>query len=123
MIELGFQKSAGSFCHPATPFTVDFPRGPLAIGDEEVTQWSTVERHGMMLHILTPTDCVRDRLAWFMQPRTDYSALEQALAVATRHPVDIEGIKRWRVREGEAAKFGLFKHRYDEAPMNPSRLL
>ena len=114
LYELGFRREGRIFVHPETVYTVDFPPGQLAIGGDDVTAWDTLERDGMRLHILTPTDCVRDRLAWFIQRRPDYAALEQALAVAVRHPIDLLAIERWAEREGEAAKFATFKHRYDE---------
>lgn len=63
-----------------------------------------------LLHILEPTDCVRDRLAWFLFGN-DYSALEQALAVAARHPIDFDLVERWCQVEGAGAKYEMFRRR------------
>ena len=79
----------------------------MAIGEDIITNWSTLEESGFVLHILTPTDCVRDRLAWFLF-NSDYSSLEQALAVATSQEIDLSQIKEWAIREGEGHKFQVF---------------
>lgn len=35
MKKMGFKKSGKNFYHPKSEFTVEFPMGPLAIGDQE----------------------------------------------------------------------------------------
>ena len=112
LIALGFTRVASSYHHPLTPLTLEFPPGPLAVGEEQITSWTTLLNGDLILHILSPTDCVRDRLAWFLFDN-DFSALEQALAVARTQDVEIEVIRRWCVAEGEAAKFVLFEARLD----------
>lgn len=111
LLELGFTEKRGSYHHPLTPFTVEFPPGPLAIGNEILRDWETLRERDLLLHILSPTDCVRDRLAWFLFGN-DYSALEQALAVAFRHQIDMEKIEAWCLAEGEPRKFAIFQSRY-----------
>lgn len=108
---LGFTQRGGTFHHPATQFTVEFPNGPLAVGDELIRSWDTLEEDNQTLHILTPTDCVRDRLAWFFQRATDFASLEQALGVAERHLVDLNLIRDWSIREGAQDKYEIFAHR------------
>lgn len=66
LLNLGFVLNGQSYTHPMTHYTVDFPVGPLAIGIEKVVSWDTLRRGHQVLHILSPTDCVRDRLAWFL---------------------------------------------------------
>lgn len=115
LVELGFVQRGGGYIHPDSDYTVEFPRGPLAIGEEIVTQWDTrTDDAGRILHILTPTDCVRDRLISFLH-FNDYSALEQALAVARSQHVNLDGIQLWCAREGKPEKFDLFYHRLDSA--------
>ncbi len=100
MIGLGFRANRGQYEHPSTHFTVDFPRGPLAIGDDRVTSHETLHRGGQSLLILSPTDCVRDRLAavyyW-----DDQSSLPVAAAVARAQAslVDFALIEAWTERE------------------------
>lgn len=110
LLRLGFEGKAGSYRHPGTPLTLDFPAGPLAIGEEVVTDWATLYEDDLRLDLLTPTDCVRDRLAWFLF-NNDYSSLEQALAVARAQRVDVGRIRDWAGREGESHKFAVFLSR------------
>jgi len=110
LARIGFHRTDGSYHHSETAFTVEFPAGPLAIGDEVITQWSTLREHDRVLHVLNATDCVRDRLAWFLFSH-DYSSLEQALAVARLHDVDLDLIESWCTREGRPEKFALFRSR------------
>ena len=110
LVELGFTTKGSTYYHPLTPYTIDFPAGPLAVGEEPIAQWDTLREGEWVLHILSPTDCVRDRLAWFLFG-DDYSALEQALAVARAQPIDLEAVRRWCAAEGESARFEIFRAR------------
>jgi hypothetical protein len=102
---IGFVPSAarGMYEHPRTHFTLDFPKGPLAVGGDYVRETATLERDGVRLHILTVTDCVRDRLAHFYF-WNDYSALSAAVGVARaqRKDVRIERLREWTERESGA---------------------
>jgi hypothetical protein len=102
MAQIGYvpMATAGMFEHPKTVFTVDFPKGPLAVGGDYVRETATLERGSAHLHILTTTDCVRDRLAHFYHWK-DYTALNTAVAVtrAHRQTVDVEVLRRWTERE------------------------
>lgn len=110
LLDLGFTRNGQSYHHPETHLTVEFPTGPLAIGKEQITVWDTMCDGDRLLHILSPTDCVRDRLAWFLF-NNDFSSLEQALAVAQLHPIDLVVIERWCRSEGEPQKFEIFADR------------
>jgi hypothetical protein len=103
---LGFVRSGSMYVHPANPLTLDFPEGPLAIGGELVKTWDTIREAGLLLHILTPTDCVRDRLAGYLFWH-DRQSLAAAVAVARAHQahVDLDLIEAWCGREGESSKF------------------
>lgn len=76
---LGYAFENQMFIHPDSHFTVEFPKGPLAIGAEVVSTFDTVRESDQTLHIVSPTDVVRDRLnkyaAW-----DDFSALRAASA-------------------------------------------
>jgi hypothetical protein len=101
---LGFREQGRIYVHDAVGWSVDFPRGPLAIGREVVTKWSTERRNDQVLHVITATDSVRDRFmhywAW-----NDYSGLVQAIAVAKAQPdhVDRDAFRAWTEAEIEAA--------------------
>ena len=113
---LGFQRDGKSriFAHPNSPFTLDFPKGPLAVGGDYVHETHTLERDGMRLRILTPYDCVRDRLAHFYF-WNDYTALDAAVGVAGRraHEIDADALRAWTERESPALleKFAEFERR------------
>jgi hypothetical protein len=81
---IGFQRVGKSriFSHPSIAFTVDLPKGPLAVGGDYVQDTCILERGGLRLRILTRTDCVRDRLAHFYY-WDDYTALNAAVALQT----------------------------------------
>src|ERR1700738_994904 len=49
---LGFRKQGRIYVHSDVEWTVDFPRGPLAIGRDIVTEWATVRRGGELLHVI-----------------------------------------------------------------------
>lgn len=107
--DLGFMQHGQFYRHPRTRFTLDFPRGPLAVGDDLITRWSTVRRGAEVLQVLSATDACRDRLASFLF-WNDFSGLEQALAVlrAQRRKVNVALIREWCARERQAEKGELF---------------
>ena len=56
------------------------------------------------LRLLSPTDCVKDRLAHYYHWK-DRQCLDQAVMVATASGVDLEEIERWSRHEGMDAEF------------------
>lgn len=113
---IGFRRKSDFYVHDRTHLTLDFPRGPLAIGDGLVTKWNTERRDTALLHVLSPTDSRRDRLASFLF-WNDFVGLEQALAVANAKPLEIQfdRIRDWCGREGHAEKFEVFATRLKRA--------
>ena len=106
--ELEFERvSIRYFTHRDTEFYVEFPSGPLAFGDDIVGDWARMETSAGVIQIVTPTQCVMDRLAAFYH-WNDPQGLEQAVAVATSRDVDVEAVKDWSEREGNASKFNRF---------------
>lgn len=64
-----------------------------------------------LLHVLTPTDSCRDRLAGFLA-WNDFSGLEQALGVCrARGDVDLDLVRDWCARMGQRKKWELFAAR------------
>ena len=64
MESIGFQKKGRHYTHPECKHLfVEFPPGPLAIGDDTGIQPEEKVFEGRALKILSPTDCIRDRLA------------------------------------------------------------
>ena len=111
--EIGYsRRTLRVYACPVTPLTLEFPNDENMIGSDYVKDFATLERDGMKLYILTPTDCVRDRLCsyfWF----NSVSALGAAVAVARFQEVDLEFVRIWAEREGEIQKCGDFLRRLD----------
>jgi hypothetical protein len=110
MARLGYSRTGSIYAHESNRYAVDFPRGPLAVGEEIVQSWATYERRDERLYVLSRADSVRDRLSWFYCYR-DRSALAAAVAVATSGDLDLSAIREWSPRVGEAAAFQEFADR------------
>ena len=108
MAEAGFRRSGAQYTHPRTPFFVEFPAGPLAIGDDDLVEPVEIRVGGVRVTTLSATDSCRDRLAAFYH-WNDLQSLRVAAAIARRQSVDIEAIRRWSEREGRASEFKQFK--------------
>jgi hypothetical protein len=104
---LGYHETGGTYHHDKNIFTLEFPQGPLAIGADLVSSYDSIQRDSELLHVLTRTDCVRDRLASFYF-FGDRSALSAAIAVAKSGTVNLLEIRRWSDKEGEGLRFGEF---------------
>ena len=104
MQEIGFHEEGRHFTHPDTEFFVEFPPGPLAVGVEPVKQVNELTFSTGMLRIISPTDCVKDRLACYYH-WDDLQCLEQAVLVAQANSIDLEEIERWSEGEGNLDKF------------------
>jgi len=111
MSGIGFTRGAGRhFEHPSTKFVVEFVAWPVTVGDEVVEKWAKVLTPAGMLQILTPTQCIKDRLAAFFHWR-DSQSLEQALLVANAHRISMIELGRWSGAEGHAEDFEEFRRR------------
>jgi hypothetical protein len=107
--ELGFAPSTarGTYAHPETPFTLEILKGPLAVGDETITSWATLVRDELVLHVIHPVDCVKDRLSAAIH-WNDLSSAKQAAEVAKVQDIDLDQVKRWAVAEGGSMMFERF---------------
>ena len=106
---LGFSLQGQHYEHASNPFLLEFPPGPLAIGDKLITRWTTLREQDRVLHVISATDSCRDRLAAFYH-FGDRSALDQALAVqhAQASSVDLDVVRKWSEREGHAERCAEF---------------
>ncbi len=108
MAAVGFTEDGRHFRHPGTPYIVEFLSPPLSVGDEAVGEIALINRSGKVLRLLSPTDCVKDRLAAFFH-WDDRQSLEQAVLVGRKNPIDLGEVRRWSAREGMEAKFDEFR--------------
>ena len=103
--KLGFTKK-GNFRHFSNvncPFYIEFPPGPIALGNEFPKKYNELAS----ITLLTPTDCVKDRLAAFYH-WNDEQSLEQALLVARKQKVNLAAIKKWSQDENNKEKYNRF---------------
>jgi len=108
MQELGFTKHVGRhWTHPRTEYWVEFPPGPVQVGDAIVKKHAEITTPYGVLRLLAPTECVMDRLAAYFHWK-DPQGLEQALCVALRSDVELGRIEAWSKREGATEKFRQF---------------
>lgn len=101
MRSIGFRETKGRyFAHPGCRHLyVEFVQGPLGIGDDVEIRPRTLRAGGAPIRILSPADCVRDRLASYIHFRAR-ECLEQAVLVAASRSVAPRRIRAWCVREG-----------------------
>lgn len=106
MKEIGFEKTkTRHYIHPECfHLFVEFPTGPLEIGDDINVVPAEVEVEGQKIKLLTPTDCVKDRLATYIYFK-DRVGLEQALMVAKKHPVNLPSVEAWCKNENAGDVF------------------
>jgi hypothetical protein len=108
MIEIGFYEEGRYFRHPDSQYFVEFPPGPLAIGEEPVKQIVEKKLSTGTLKIISPTDCVKDRLATYYH-WGDQQSLLQATLVAQQNKIIIDEIRRWSLAEGKLKEFEAIK--------------
>lgn len=97
---LGFTLEGKDFHHPQSRFFLEFPPGPLSFGDRYIdsSETTTIKTPYGVLRIITPTQCVLDRLAWFVHGN-DLQARDQALMVARRQNIDWDDVYAWAAGE------------------------
>ena len=104
MDELGFKERERYFVHEDTKYFIEFPSGPLGVGDAPVEEIAEIDTEAGVLRLLTPTDCVKDRLAAYYH-WNDEQSLQQAVWVAQQNDVDLESIKTWSIKESSEQKY------------------
>lgn len=104
MAEIGFLRRQRHYVHPQCQHLfVDFVSGPVGIGEDTRITPQQVENDGVILKLLSPTDCVRDRLAGLIHYGTR-DHMDQAILVARAHPVDWNAIEAWAAGEGPGGR-------------------
>lgn len=106
--ELGFSEEGRYFIHPESELFVEFPPGPPSVGEEPVRQIDERRESTGILRLLSPTECVKDRLASYFYFQ-DEQCLQQAVLVAQENLVDLDEVERWSRNEDQYDKFRQFK--------------
>lgn len=115
MSELGFTAAGKDFVHPHSQFSVEFPTGPIGIGnDQPVQPEGSLTIDGITVRMLSPTQSVMDRLINFFV-YNDRQCLDQAVWIAEKHPINFDQIQAWAKREMHEDKLRLFLKRTGRA--------
>lgn len=110
MAELGFRAKNRYFEHPDSSYFVEFPPGPLSLGNEPIREIREIVFVTGMLRLISPTESVKDRLAaWYHWK--DRQSLEQAVLVSEDHAIDLNEVARWSTVEGMGEQFEKIRNR------------
>lgn len=105
---IGFQPTKSRyFKHPACPHLfLEFPRGPVEIGEQFPVIPDEIEVEGRTLRLLSPTDSVKDRLAGYIHWKSRAN-FDQALLICRRQQdrVDLKAVGEWCAMEGALPVF------------------
>lgn len=107
MDDIGFSEIGRYFKHPESPFIVEFPPGPLTVGVEPVKEIQDVALDTGTLRVISPTDCVKDRLAAYYH-WGDEQCLYQAALIRDAVEIDLNEIERWSRNEGKEREYRVF---------------
>ena len=107
MASIGFKRVGNQYEHPDAQFFVEFPAGPLGIGDDLLVESVEYRIKGTVISALSAADSCRDRLAAFYH-WNDRQALRVAVSIALGHRVNLTSIRRWSEQKNALPKFEEF---------------
>ncbi|MFH1933845.1 MAG: hypothetical protein ABIN18_20015 [Pseudomonadota bacterium] len=107
LTQIGFYSEDRYFKHKNTEYFLDFISPPLSVGSEPVKEIAEITKKNKKLRLLSPTDCVKDRLAAYYH-WNDRQSLEQAIMVCRGKNVDLKEVERWSLKEGMRDKYTKF---------------
>lgn len=95
------------FKHPdCKHLFLEFPSGPVELGEEYPITPDEIVVEGRILRLLSPTDCVKDRLSAYIHWNAK-AGFQQAVLVCRRQRdrVDLERIAAWCMKEGGSSAY------------------
>jgi hypothetical protein len=110
MSALGFEKKGRIYLNESVAYSVEFPPGPLSIGEEYQIKPVELKLKTGNLSLLSPTDSVKDRLTGYFYGN-DAQCLEQAVLICRMNKVKVDAIRKWAKNEGRPDKFKEFERR------------
>ena len=117
LAKIGFEPTKSRyFKHPeCAHLFLEFPKGPVEIGEERPVIPAEIELEGRKLRLLSPTDSVKDRLAGYIHWKSRAN-FDQALLICQRQKgrVDLDAVRDWCTREGGISAFEELMGRLDE---------
>lgn len=114
MAALGFRKQGRVYANATTDITVEFPSGPLAVGNKLITNTTLARTAKGNIPILHVDDVVKDRLAAFIHWQ-DRQSLIQAVAIVLKHNLEPEKFKSFFNVEGDTSHYELLDLLYQQA--------
>ena len=106
---LGFKRSGRIYINRSIAYSVEFPPGPLSIGEQyEIKPVERKLKNGNLL-LLSPTDSVKDRLTGYFYGN-DAQCLEQAVMICQMNKVEMDDIRVWAQKE-RPEKYREFENR------------
>jgi len=109
--KIGFYEENRYFKSSETDVFLEFPSGPLSVGNEPVRDISIINFSTGELQVLSPTDCIKDRLAAYYH-WGDRQSLAQAVLVAKDNKIDLDELERWSLAEGKSSDFQRIKKQF-----------
>ena len=99
--KLGFIPRGREYVHPESRSFIEFPGGPLAFGDRYVasSEATTLETQYGIIQIISPTQSIMNRLAWFVHGH-DRQSRDQAIMVAKRQEISWKAVFERAEAEG-----------------------
>jgi hypothetical protein len=107
MAQAGFFRRHAQYFHDRSPYYVEFPRGPLSVGDDDRIEPVELKIRSIRVLALSATDACRDRLEAYLHWR-DQQSLKTAVWIALKNVVDLAKIKSWCKEEGSPEAFAEF---------------
>lgn len=111
LAEVGYrpdQSVSGAFTNPDEEMIVDIRPAPPSLGAEPIGEPAVLPAGGHRLVLLSPTDCVKDRLTHFFY-YGDRQGCEQAILVCLAQRVNVREVGRWSRAEGMEQRFLQFR--------------
>lgn len=107
---LGFQRGSDHrhLVHPDAEWFVEFPAGPVQVGNAIITDWMQMKTPHGILQILSPTQSVMDRLAAYFH-YDDPQSLEQAVIITEVNAIDWGDLDGWAMGEDSMEKYQRFR--------------
>ena len=108
LAKIGFSPAKSRYYkHPDCPHLfLEFPRGPVEIGEQYPVIPDEIMVDGRKLRLLSPTDSVKDRLSGYIHWKSRAN-FDQALLICRRQKqrVNLDAVRDWCIQEGGIPAF------------------